>query len=166
MKSPKDRAEKLLEAIYSKVERIEGIIEKAPTATRSSITSHASSGGLELSEIKRQLIDIQETVNKATTVEPATEKHHYLWFFPDLKEWLGTLRRGKFVMLFSLLSLALLAFIFLKYPDFKEYQEGYYKYQYLFFASDDEESLKKYDEEWGMDSVRDVRINWVEEQGI
>ena len=165
MKTPKDRAEKLLEAIFSKVERIEGMVEKAPKAIGPSITSQASPGGLELSEIKRQLIDIQETLNKTITVEPTTEKHHYLWFFPDLKEWLGTLRRGKFVLLFALLSLALLIFIFLKHPEFKEYQEGYYKYQYLFVASEDEESLKKYDEEWGADSVREVRVRWVKEQG-
>lgn len=166
MKTPKDRAEKLLEAIFSKVERIEGIVEKALTATRSSITSRASPGGLELSEIKRQLGNIQESLSKSANAELAMAKHHYLWFFPDLKEWLDTVRRGKFVTLFSLLSLALLVFIYLKYPDHKEYQEGYYKYQYLFYASDDAESLKKYDQEWGVDSVREMRVRWVKEQGL
>ena len=52
MKTPKDRAEKLLEAIFSKVERIEGLVEKA-AATRSSTISQASPGNSELSEIKR-----------------------------------------------------------------------------------------------------------------
>ncbi len=166
MKTPKDRAEKLLEAIFLKVERIEGIVEKQPAATRSSTVSQVSSGGLDLSEIKRQLFNIQENLDKTAVAEPTLEKHHYLWFFPDLKEWLGTLRRGRFVALFALLSLALMVFIYLKYPYYKEYREGYFKYQYLFYASDDEESLKKYDEEWGVDSVREVRVKWVEEQGI
>jgi len=166
MKTPKDRAEKLLEAIFSKVERIEGIVEKQPTATRSSTVSQVSSSGLELSEIKQQLADIQESLDKKAAVEPAPEKHHYLWFFPDLREWVGTLRRSRFVTLLALLSLALMVFIYLKYPDFKEYKEGYYKYQYLFYASDDNESLKKYDEEWGVDSVREMRVKWVDGQGL
>ena len=163
MKTHKDRAEKLLEAIFSKVERIESIVEKQPTVTRSSTVSQASSGGLDLSEIKRQLVNIQESLDMTTMVEPVPEKHHYLWFFPDLKEWLGTLRRSRFVALFALFSLALMVFIYLKYPNYKEYQEGYYKYHYLFYASDDEESLKTYDKEWGVDSLREMRLRWVKE---
>ncbi len=166
MKSPKDRAEKLLEAIFSKVERIEGLVEKIPAAARPTTASHVPSGGVDLSEIKRQLVNIQESLDKKAVAEPAPEKHLYLWFFPDLKEWLGTLRRSRFVALFAILSLALMVFIYLKYPDYKEYQEGYYKYQYLFYASDDAESLKKYDEEWGIDSVMKVRMRWVRERGL
>jgi len=166
MKTPKDRAEKLLEAIFSKVERIEGLVEKMPAAVKPTTASQVPSGGLDLSEIKRQLVNIQDSLDKKAVVEPVPEKHHYLWFFPDLKEWSGTLRRSRFVALFAILSLALMVFIYLKYPDYKEYQEGYYKYQYLFYASDDAESLKNYDEEWGVDSVSEVRVRWVEEQEL
>jgi len=88
------------------------------------------------------------------------------WFFPDLKEWISTLRRGKFVVFFSLLSLILLTVMLLKYPDYRDYQENHYKYQYLFYASENADSFKKYDEEWGVDSVREMRMKWVYEEGL
>lgn len=31
-------------------------------------------------------------------------------------------------------------------------------------TSDDSESLKRYDEEWRVDSVREVRVRWVKER--
>jgi len=66
-------------------------------------------------------------------------------------------------VLLSLLSLALLTVILFKYPDYKDYQENYYKYQYLFYASEDMKSLKKYDQEWRVDSVRVLRMEWADE---
>jgi len=149
MKAPKDRMEMLLEAIYSKVERLETIIDQKPAKDQSQQSATAIPDNTELQDIKQQLASIQSDLNNTQSPPAAVQKHHYLWFFPDLKEWISTLKRGKFVVLFSMLSLALLTVILLKYPNYKDYQESYYKYQYLFYASDDAESLKKYDEEWG-----------------
>ena len=155
MKAPKDRMEMLLEAIYSKVERMETIMDRKPAADQSQQSASAIPGDTEMHEIKQQLAIIRNDLNSTQSPSAAIQKHNYLWFFPDLKEWLNTLKRGKFVVLLSLLSLALLTVILLTYPDYKDYQESYYKYQYLFYASEDAESLKKYDEQWGVDSVKE-----------
>jgi len=162
MKAPKDRMEMLLEAIYSKVERMETIMDRKPTSDQSQQSATGYPGDTELQEIKQQLASIQRDLNNSQSPEVAVQKHHYLWFFPDLKEWLNTLKRGKFVVLLSLLSMTLLTVILLKYPDYKNYQESYYKYQYLFYASEDAESLNRYDQEWGVDSVREMRMEWVD----
>jgi len=164
MKAPKDRMEMLLEAIYSKVDRMEGIMDRKPTVDEPQQPATVIPGNAELQEIKKQLTHIRDDLNNKQAQSESVPKHHYLWFFPDLKEWLNTLRRGRFVVFYSLLSLALLTVILLKYPDYKDYQESYYKYQYLFYASEDEESLRKYDQEWGVDSVRVMRMEWVDEE--
>ena len=166
MKAPKDRMEMLLEAIYSKVERMETIMDRKPATDNPQQPVTAIPGNVELQEIKQQLTGIRDDLNRTQAQSAAMQKHHYLWFFPDLKEWLTTLKRGKFVVLFSLLSLALLTVILLKYPDYKDYQESYYKYQYLFYASEDAESLSKYDEEWGVDSVQVLKKRWVDGQAL
>lgn len=161
MKAPKDRMEMLLEAIYSKVERMETIMDRKPATDQSQPSTTAIPGDTELQEIKKQLTGIRDDLNNKQAQSESVRKHHYLWFFPDLKEWLTTLKSGKFMVLLSLLSLALLTVILLEYPDYKNYQKSYYKYQYLFYASEDEESLKKYDEEWAVDSLKEIRVNWV-----
>jgi len=166
MKAPKDRMEMLLEAIYSKVERMETIMDRKPTTEQSQQSVTAIPCNTELQEIKQQLTHIRDDLNNTQSPPATVQKHHYLWFFPDLKEWISTLRRGKFVVLLSLLSLALLTVMLLKYPVFKNYQENYYKYQYLFYASEESESLKKYDEEWDVDSLRVLRMEWVDEGGV
>jgi len=166
MKAPKDRMEMLLEAIYSKVERMETIMDRKPTVDNPQQPATAIPGDTELQEIKQQLTSIRDDLNNTQAQSAAVQNHHYLWFFPDLKEWLNTLRRSKLMVLLSFLSLALLTVILLKYPDYKNYQENYYKYQYLFYASDDMESLRKYDQEWGVDSVKVMRIEWVDEKEL
>lgn len=166
MKAPKDRIEMLLEAIYSKVERMETIMDQKPAADNPQLSETGIHGSAELQEIKKQITGIRNDLNNTQSPSAAVQKHHYFWFFPDMKEWLNTLRRGKFVVLLSLFSLALLTVILLNYPDYKGYQEGYYKYQYLFHASEDSESLKRYDEEWGVGSVRLMRMDWVEEKEL
>jgi len=57
----------------------------------------------ELQEIKKQLTHIRDDLNNTQSPPATVQKHYYLWFFPDLKEWLNTLMRGKFVALFSIL---------------------------------------------------------------
>ena len=149
MKAPKDRMEMLLEAIYSKVERMETVMDRKPATDQSQQSATAIPVDTEPQEIKQQLASIQGDLNNIQSPPAAVQNHHCLWFFPDLKGWLNTLKRGKFVVLLSMLSLALLTAILLKYPDYNKYQDGYYKYQYLFQASEDSESLKRYDQEWG-----------------
>ena len=124
MKAPKDRVEMLLEAIYSKVERMETIMDRKPVTDQSQQSATDFPGDTELQEIKQQLASIRDDLNNTQSPPAAVQNHHYLWFFPDLKEWISTLRRGKFVVLFSLLSLALLTAILLKYPDFNKYQSN------------------------------------------
>jgi len=141
-------------------------MDQKPATYQSQQSATAIPNNAEIQEIKLQLARIRDDLNNAQSPPAAVQKHHYLWFFPDLKEWIGILRRGKFVVLLSLLSLALLTVILLRYPDYKDYLESYYKYQYLFYASDDAESLKKYDQEWDVDSVRLIRMEWVNEGSV
>jgi len=126
LKAPEDRMEMLLEAIYSKMERMGTIMDRKPSTGQSQQSATAIPGSTKLQEIKQQLTRILDDLNSMQSQAAAMQKHHYQWFFPDLKKWLTSLKSRKFVVLLLLLSLALLTVMLQKYPDFNKYQDGCY----------------------------------------
>ncbi len=172
--SDEEKIKLMLESIMTNVELIErntrGLDAEVLTKELHELSQRIGTrtkSSIELEGLEQKIANLENSL-RAAGEQSLTNKinsHHSLWFFPDLKKWLRTFRRGRFVLLLASISLVLLIFTFLKHSEYKKYQVGYYKYQYLLIASDDNKSLKKYEEEWGLDSVRGIRVKWVKRTG-
>jgi len=159
----------MLESIITDVELIEkntrGLDVKALKKELKAISQKAGASvpnrtGLEA--LEQKVTDIQNSLTGSTGFSKQVNNHHYFWFFPDLKEWLQLARRGLPLMVLAIISLLLAGFMAFKYTDYQTYRDNSYKYQYLYYASQDEDQFRNYEQEWTLDSIKQARIQWVD----
>ncbi len=162
----------MIEAMMTNVELIErntrGLDAKALKKELETLSKKVGAGvpdtaGLEA--LEKKVTAIQKSLKSANPsgFSKQVSNHHYLWFFPDLKEWLQLVRRGLPIIVLSIVSLLLAGFITLKYPDYQKYRDNSYKYQYLYYATQDQAPFMQFEQEWSVDSIKLARIQWIDQ---
>ncbi len=169
--SDEEKIKLMLESILTNVELIERntreLDAKSLEDRLKSLTLNAELSSPTPSRwesLERKLTDIQNSLkSNLVGTAPIKYKDQHRWYIPVFKEWVGSIKRARVVFILCLLLLVLLTTLGFNYTYYYQYRESHYKYQYLFVASDDLESLKRYDEEWKVDSIRTNRLKSMSE---
>lgn len=163
----------MVEAMMTNVELIErntrGLDAKALKKELQALSKKVASGFPDtnsLEALEKKVTAIQKSLKSENPpgFSKQVSNHHYLWFFPDFKEWLQLARRGLPIIVLSIVSLLLAGFITLKYPDYQKHRNNSYKYQYLYYATQDQAPFQQFEREWGVDSIKLSRIQWVDQR--
>ena len=170
--SDEEKIKLMLESMMTNVELIEkntrGLDAKALKKELQAINQKAEADTTKftgLESLEQKIIDIQKSLEAPTSnTVSKVSNHHYLWFFPDLREWLKTINHAKAIVFLILVSVSLLVLIAWNFKNYQSYRSSHYKYQYLFYVAEDQESLVRYDQEWQNDSLYAIRVNYVNQQ--
>ncbi len=173
--SDEEKIKLMLESMMTNVELIErntrGLDAEALKKELRVLSQRVGSGtakAIGLEGLEQKMTDLQNSLRSTgnQNMSSKVSNHHYLWFFPDLKEWLQLARRGIPVIILSVISLLLAGLIVLKYQDYQNYRDNSYKYQYLYFATDEQRPFEKFEQEWQVDSIKQARIHWVDQRRL
>jgi hypothetical protein len=169
--SDEEKIKLMLESMMTNVELIErntrGLDAEALKKEIHTLSQKVGSGttkAIGFEGLEQKMTDLQNSLKTAgnQNMSNKVSNHHYLWFFPDLKEWLQLARRGTPVIVLSVIALLLAGFIVLKYQDYQAYRDNSYKYQYLYFATDEQRPFEQFEQEWQLDSIKQAWIQWVD----
>ena len=89
--------------------------------------------------------------------------HHYLWFFPDMKSWLGMVQSSRIAWVLGVSLAISIGFNYFIGKDYSKYQESDLKYQYI-KLSGNLDYIHDLDSVWRIDSLREARIKYVMEE--
>ena len=120
--------------------------------------------GRGLSSLDQKLnVLIERSAYHQPSESGGVKHHHYLWFFPDIKEWLGMVRSSGVAWVLGTFLLLSIGINYLMGRDYLKYQESDLKYQYI-KLSGNLDYIHDLDSAWQIDSLREARIKYVMEE--